>query len=64
MKGRRIIGHAKEGRLVHLFVQYDSHQDFTYLGTAKYVSHESEEPMRVRFELEQPLPENLWKLWS
>ncbi len=64
LKGRRIIGHTKEGRTVHLFVQYDSHQDFTYLGTVKYLSHEGQEPMRVRFELDQALPENLWKMWS
>ena len=64
LKGRRIIGHAKEGRTVHLFVQYDSHQDFTYLGAVRYESHEGEKPMRVRFALEQTLPEALWKMWS
>ncbi len=32
---------------------------FTYVGTVKYVSHEGEEPMRVRFEFQQPLPDNL-----
>lgn len=64
LKGRRIVGHAKEGRTVHLFVQYDSHQDFTYLGAVKYLGHEGEAPMRVRFELEQALPETLWKIWS
>jgi hypothetical protein len=63
-KGRRIVGHEQEGRTVHLFVQYDSHQDFTYLGTLKYLGHEGETPMRVRFQLGQALPETLWKMWS
>jgi superfamily II DNA or RNA helicase/diadenosine tetraphosphate (Ap4A) HIT family hydrolase/SOS-response transcriptional repressor LexA len=64
LKGRRIVGHEQEGRAVHLFVQYDSHQDFTYLGTLRYLGHEGETPMRVRFQLGQALPEALWKMWS
>ena len=64
LKGRRIIGHSAEGRTVHLFVQYDSHQDFTYLGPVRHMDHEGETPIRVRFELSQPLPSPLWKLWS
>ena len=64
VKGTRIVGQAAEGRSVHLFVQYDKDQKFSYLGRLKYVSHEGETPMRVRFELEQPLPSALWKIWS
>jgi superfamily II DNA or RNA helicase/diadenosine tetraphosphate (Ap4A) HIT family hydrolase len=64
LKGRRIIGHMQEKRRLHLFVQYDSHQSFSYLGEVAYVSHEGEAPMRVRFRLEQALPENLAKLWT
>jgi hypothetical protein len=64
LKGRRITGHAQEGRSVHLFVHYDSDQKFSYLGRVNYVSHEGEAPMRVRFELEQPLPSTVWKIWS
>ncbi|HSQ68384.1 MAG TPA: hypothetical protein VLM85_34480 [Polyangiaceae bacterium] len=56
-------GVLDEPRTIHLFVQYESHQDFTYLGPVKYVSHEGEEPLRVRFQLEQPLTEALWKMW-
>lgn len=64
LKGQRIIGHEAEGRSLHLFVEYDSHQDFTYLGTVKYLGHEGEAPMRVRFELVVALPEALWKVWG
>jgi superfamily II DNA or RNA helicase/diadenosine tetraphosphate (Ap4A) HIT family hydrolase len=64
LKGRRITGHAAEGRTVHLFIQYDAHSPFTYCGAVSYVSHEGEAPMHVEFRLEQPLPESLYKLWS
>ena len=63
LKGRRITGHMQERRKLHLFVQYDSHQSFAYLGEVTYVSHEGETPMRVRFEMKRPLPENLAKVW-
>ena len=48
LKGRRIIGHDAERRTIHLFVQYDSHQDFSYLGNIRYLGHEGEKPMRCR----------------
>jgi hypothetical protein len=64
LKGRRIAGHVAEGRAVHLFLQYDSHTDFTYLGPVTYQSHDGKKPMRVRFELAETLPPNLWKIWS
>jgi superfamily II DNA or RNA helicase len=63
LKGRRIRGIEDESRTIHLFVQYDSHQQFTYLGPVKYVSHEGEKPMRVKFDLQEPLPEALWRVW-
>ena len=64
LKGRRIRGVDGEPRTIHLFVQYESHQDFTYLGPVKYIGHEGEKPMRVRFELQEPLTEALWKMWG
>lgn len=64
LKGRRIRMHVAERRTLHLFVQYDSHQNFTYLGPVTYRSHEGDKPMRVRFALAEPLPPALWKMWS
>lgn len=64
LKGRRIIGHATEQRTIHLFVQYDSHSPFTYVGPVAYVSHEGEAPLQVEFTLAHPLPDQLWRLWS
>jgi len=63
-KGRRIRGADGEPRTIHLFVQYDSHSTFTYLGPVKYLSHEGDRPMHVRFALGKPLPSDLWKIWS
>ena len=51
-------------KTIHLFVQYELDQDFTYLGPVKYIGHEGEKPMRVRFELQEPLTEALWKMWG
>jgi superfamily II DNA or RNA helicase/diadenosine tetraphosphate (Ap4A) HIT family hydrolase/HKD family nuclease len=64
LKGRRIRGVDGEARAIHLFVQYDSHKPFSYLGPVKYLSHEGEAPMRVRLGLESALPEALWKMWG
>jgi superfamily II DNA or RNA helicase/diadenosine tetraphosphate (Ap4A) HIT family hydrolase/SOS-response transcriptional repressor LexA len=64
LKGRRIQGIKGEERAIHLFVQYDSHQPFTYLGAVSYLGHEGEKPMRVRFALQQALPEALWRMWG
>jgi hypothetical protein len=64
-KGRRIIEHAKDGRLVHLFARYRKRgDDFVYCGTMTYLRHEGEKPMRVWWKLEHPLPDGLWKAWS
>ena len=64
LKGQRIVHHVTEGRTIHLFVQYDAHSPFTYFGPITYVSHESEEPMHVKFTLTHALPDSLWKLWA
>ena len=64
-KGRRIIGHANEKRLVHLFARYRKRgDDFVYCGTVNYLRHEGEKPMRVWWKLTQPLPDGLWKAWT
>jgi superfamily II DNA or RNA helicase/diadenosine tetraphosphate (Ap4A) HIT family hydrolase len=64
-KGRRILGHAKEGRLVHLFARYQKRgDDFVYCGTINYVRHEGKKPLRVWWKLAHPLPDSLWKAWA
>jgi len=63
-KGRRIVGHAKEGRVLHTFVRTQSRDPFVYCGQVRYVRHEGEKPMRCVLELPEPLPEKLWRLWG
>lgn len=63
-EGRRIQGADGVERTIHLFIQYDSRQSFTYLGPVAYRRHEGERPMRVRFTLQQTLPDALWRMWA
>ncbi len=69
-KGRRILHHADEGRQIHLFVRYHTKtaagtgEPFVYCGTLRTLRHEGELPIRVWFELEQPLPAGLWQAWE
>ena len=69
-KGKRIIHHTKEGRSIHLFVRYHTKnatgksEPFVYCGTLQYRRHESEKPIRVWFDLDNPLPKELWKTWG
>jgi superfamily II DNA or RNA helicase len=62
-KGRRIIGHEVEGRVLHTFVRTQSRDPFVYCGTTRYLNHEGSMPMQIRLGLPQALPERLWALW-
>ena len=64
LKGRRIRGADGVKRTIHLFAHYDKRSAFTYLGPVRYLSHDGEAPMHVRFALEKALPEELWRQWS
>jgi hypothetical protein len=69
-KGQRIIHHERDGRPLHLFVRYLSKdgqgapEPYTYCGTLHYLRHQGEQPLRVWFGLNDPLPERLWRTWS
>lgn len=62
-KGRRVLQSSDEGRTVHLFVRYRDRSPFTYCGPVVPVRHEGSAPIRIWFELENELPDGLWKLW-
>ena len=61
--GQRYIHHEERGSRILLFVR-ESKKDpmlgaassYTYLGTARYVSHEGSRPMNVTCELARPIP--------
>ena len=69
-KGKRILHHVEEGRLIHLFVRYHTKtqdgkgEPFVYCGTVTTQRFEGSRPVRVWFELGEGLPELLWRVWA
>ncbi|WP_026670177.1 DUF3427 domain-containing protein [Butyrivibrio sp. AE3006] len=59
--GQRYINHVHEGSKILLFVR-EFKKDlagaapYTYLGTAKYVSHYGSRPMNITWHLDNPIP--------
>jgi len=59
--GIRYQNHHKDGSKVMLFSRINnSERAFYFLGTATYVSHESEMPMAIKWKLSHPLPGDLY----
>ena len=59
--GMRYRRHASMGTSVMLFARTNTtERAFWFLGPATYVSHESERPMAVTWQLHQPLPGDLY----
>ncbi|MDO4493703.1 MAG: DUF3427 domain-containing protein [Clostridia bacterium] len=61
--GQRYIHHREQGTRILLFVrEYKNHPAdnsacaYTFLGTARYVSHENEKPMDIIWHLDHPIP--------
>lgn len=63
-KARNILEQESNGRLIHLFCRYVKGDDFIYCGRLRYQRHRGAKPIRIWFQLEQPLPDNLWRIWS
>jgi hypothetical protein len=64
--GRRYINHKKQGTKIALFIRTEKNdangRTVPYLcaGLANYVGHESERPIAITWELETPLPGDLY----
>jgi hypothetical protein len=59
--GRRYQNHAEEGSDVYLFARLrDDDRSFWFCGSAKYLSHEGERPMAIKWRLLVPLPGDLF----
>jgi hypothetical protein len=59
--GRRYQNHAAEGTGVMLFARLkDDDRAFYFLGPADYVSHKSEMPMAITWQLKYTLPGDLF----
>lgn len=66
--GRRYINHRKRGSKVLLFVrEYKNDritgiaEAYTFLGTARYVKHDSSRPMNITWQLDRPIPAKFLK---
>jgi superfamily II DNA or RNA helicase/HKD family nuclease len=64
--GQRYIHHAARGSRVILFVREDRRDardvgnPYLCLGPARHVSHKSDRPMQIVWELERPMPSDLY----
>ena len=58
---RRYREHVRQGSSIMLFARLDQDERaFWFLGPAKYVSHEGERPMSIRWRLAHELPGDLF----
>ena len=39
-------------------------EPYTYCGTVSYRSHDGDRPIRFLFDLNSPLPQELWQAWG
>jgi len=64
--GQRYIHHVERGSRVCLFVRTEPENAagiafaFTFLGTARYVSHHGDRPMKITWRLDRPMPADLF----
>jgi hypothetical protein len=64
--GQRYINHSRRGSRVMLFVREDNDDErgvsapFICLGPARHVSHKSDRPMQIIWELERPMPGEIY----
>jgi superfamily II DNA or RNA helicase/HKD family nuclease len=64
--GQRYIHHVARGSAVHLFVRESKSDElgampFFYAGRARYESHQGQRPMAIRWQLETPLPLDVFR---
>jgi hypothetical protein len=63
--GRRYQEHARRGSHVLLFARLNTgERAFHFLGPARYVRHESEQPMAITWKLEYRLPGDLYQAFA
>ncbi len=65
--GQRYLNHRRRGTSVHLFIRESKEADgdmgappYLYAGTASYVSHEGERPLRILWNLDHDLPADVF----
>jgi superfamily II DNA or RNA helicase/HKD family nuclease len=60
--GRTIVEHQRHALRIHLFVQASSHAEACYVGAVSFRSAKGDAPMRVQFDLEHALPEEVRRI--
>ncbi|WP_121967169.1 DUF3427 domain-containing protein [Myroides sp. N17-2] len=66
-KGLSYIYHKKSDKKIALFVretkknEYGKTQGYVFLGYADFISHEGSKPMSITWQLEEPVPNYMWK---
>jgi hypothetical protein len=63
--GQRYQHHAERGSSILLFARLNTKERaFWFLGSAKYVKHESEMPMAITWRLQKPMPGDLFAAFA
>jgi superfamily II DNA or RNA helicase len=62
--GKEIIEHQERNKIIHLFIQPNSHQDAYYVGIVKVSSVVGNAPMTITFELSQAVPDTVLEALS
>lgn len=62
--GQRYQHHQAQGSVIALFARLNAGDEFYFLGPAKYVSHESELPMKITWQLAHALPGDLFAAFA
>ncbi len=62
--GRRYQEHAARGSHVLLFAQETKDRAYHFLGPARYVRHEGEQPMAITWRLAERLPGDLYQAFA
>ncbi|OJT25713.1 hypothetical protein BO221_07600 [Archangium sp. Cb G35] len=57
--GRKVLEHEGRGLTLYLFVQGRSHEPALYMGEARFVAAEGNEPMAITLALDRPVPDDV-----
>ena len=59
--GQKLIRHQEKNYKILIFARERRRQPFTYLGQASHVSHESERPIKFVWQLDHPMPAEMFE---
>jgi hypothetical protein len=59
--GQNLINHLEKNYTILIFARERRKQPFTYLGQASHLSHESERPIKFVWQLDHPMPAEMFE---